>query len=602
MKHIDRHVPDRFEIQEVLIDHEAEVQYRALDRTLQREVILKRPGPAMTTLLRDSGDEERALRESRALARIAHPGVVRLLDVIPTEDGPLMVVEPLPGSTLGQHLSERGRLPAREVRDLGSQVASALGAVHATGAVHRGLSERNIVIRPDGSACLAGFLFAKFPKPAVSLSSIIYRADETENEGGGDSGDAKPSPVLPDHPAPEQIMGQVADARSDIFGLGCVLYHALTGEPAFHDIVGSGWVPPADIRKLAPDVPKELAAVVLKCLARSPLARFQSAHDLERALLDLTLSPGPSRVVLSASAVAVLVALVFGGMLMNRDNRDGSGTRGSNPPIAPEGSQGTRRGAIGPYERHYANSHALVIGIGEAYGESGFGRLPNAERDAIAVADALEALNDGWKVTRLIGDQASRTNILNEFVALERSGRDDRLLIYYAGHGEPHSKTDDVGFLLPADAKSTALDSSRSTWIPFDDVDRIFKQTDAKHILMLMDCCYAGRLGARRGGLTEFDALFLTQRAQHIIASSQTRQQAADGRQGGHSPFAEGVLNSLQLAANGDGLPLYSSSLFSQIMEHMRAAGAPSTPVLSYGPQSEGQFILVPDNASRTRR
>src|SRR6185503_18500345 len=112
---------------------------------------------------------------------------------------------------------------------IGIELCQALEVVHAASIVHRGIAEHAVIQRPDGSVCLTGFVFAKFGGHEITVSSSLdYRASDQKSESGG--------PVaLPRHPAPEQLAGEVAGPRSDLFALGCVLYRCLTGVAAFDD-------------------------------------------------------------------------------------------------------------------------------------------------------------------------------------------------------------------------------------------------------------------------------------------------------------------------------------------------------------------------------
>ncbi len=110
-----------------------------------------------------------------------------------------------------------------------------------------------------------------------------------------------------------------------------------------------------------------------------------------------------------------------------------------------------------------------------------------------------------WKVTVLPGERATREAILREFAQLEAKAQaNDCVFIYYAGHGERLEKerAEDMAWLIPADGGPYVRGERDSCWIPFDEVARIFDSVDAKHILVALDCCYAGRLirGTMRSG------------------------------------------------------------------------------------------------------
>ncbi|MFQ5504346.1 MAG: serine/threonine-protein kinase [Planctomycetota bacterium] len=259
--------PSRFELQEKVSSDDVELVYRATDRTLKREVFVKRLGRAAMEYI--GLDRAKHLREAQALARISHPGVLELYEVLESESGVILVIKPVQGEPLADKLAGEGPLPPDEVRDLALQLCDALTAVHAAGIVHRGLSAANILLRPDGSACLTGFSFAK-PGSGLGLSSIDYRDAAKKSERS-----------IPPHAAPEQIAGLPADARSDLFGLGCVLYECLTGQSV--ECGGEAW-PPADLRERVPDAPRDLTDAIQRCLRRGPVRRFPTAAAFRKAL------------------------------------------------------------------------------------------------------------------------------------------------------------------------------------------------------------------------------------------------------------------------------------------------------------------------------
>ncbi len=198
-------LPDRYQVLEELCRGEAEILLRAKDKLLQREVVICKPragllGPP------DKQDLERSLRQARTLARVNHPGVTRLLDVVETADGPVLAMEPITGETLAERIASGGPLDAAEVLSLAIKVCEALEAVHAVGIVHRGISTGTIALRADGTPCLTGFAFAKFGGDCqnVAATTFLYKPK---------AGEKAAAPVLPPHPAPEQISGQTADAR-----------------------------------------------------------------------------------------------------------------------------------------------------------------------------------------------------------------------------------------------------------------------------------------------------------------------------------------------------------------------------------------------------
>lgn len=583
-------LPDRYEAREVLAASDAEVIYRGVDRTLRREVLLKRPGPALALTLAETGDESRALREARALAQLRHDGIVRLLDVVECKGGPLLVLEPTPGEPLAEALEREGKLSPADVRRLGVRLADALQAVHAGGAVHRGLSSANIILRPDGDPCLAGFLFAKFSRASIGISSISY--------GGGAAAEESPTAaakVLPSHPAPEQIHGQSADARSDIFGLGCVLYRCLTGVDAFPTMLATGWSPPRSPTEIVPEVPKELAAVIMKCISRSPLARFPTAGDAAAAFAAASCERTNRRV--SGAALATAAAAAVAILLMLRPDagplEEPDPGRGESVPLATGlGTAGSPRGLR---RDEYTSSHALLIGIGDAYPANGFARLPNAVTDIDAIRERLLSLDfPDENVTVLRDRDATDEQIRFELGRLSADlGPDDRLFVYYAGHGERHERSGESGWLVPADGVALARDRTRSKWIRFEEIAAISRDTAAKHVLIAMDCCYSGRIATDRSvSERRYQERYLTQVA-HFVLCSGRDEPVTDGATG-HSPFAASFLDAL----GEDGIAMTASELAIRIERDFIALGVDQQVLFSplHG-KGDGEFVFFLDGA-----
>ncbi|MBK7876868.1 MAG: caspase family protein [Planctomycetes bacterium] len=545
-------LPPRFQVLETLDDPCARGAWRARDTLLGREVLLKRP---LVVEGEDTAAErERSMREARALARVRHGSVARLLDVLETEEGPLLVLEPIEGETLSARLERDRVLPPAEACALGIELASALEAVHALGIVHRGVSAANVVLRPAASAggsrlLLTGFTFAKSGPGAGSAmpgTTFVYRRD------GGAASEAR---VEPPHPAPEQLRGEAADARADVFGLGWVLYECLTGRPPFAvELEPKHWRAPRSPSDTNRDVPRALSDAVLRCLAIAPSERFAGAAAVRGALeaaAAATRGPGtPRRFALAGGAAVVLLAGFFGARALLED----PARRSEASPPEDRGSAVAARGAQA-YAPRYAASRALLIGIGDVYAKSGFPPLPNAELDVRALEERLAALGaqgaEPWMIERLLGEQATHDAIIAKLRALAaEAGPDDKLFVYYAGHGEPARGSDKSGFVIPALAPSAQADPNRLAWVRFDEFAHVFEETKAKHVLVAMDCCYGGRLGepepvAMRSSAAVFEEKFLRERAHVVLTSGRANETVSDGTAGAHSPFAKAFLEQL---------------------------------------------------------
>jgi len=596
--------PDRFEVLDTVAHGEGEILVRARDLLLGREVVLRRPAPDLARIWKtDRTVIDAALRSARAMARVQHPGVDRLLEVIATEDGPILVLEPVPGETLSQRVARDGPLPPDDVLRLGRALADALGAIHAQGVVHRGLAASNIVLRPDGSPCIVGFVYAKFDGRCdenIPGSSILYPL--CRNEG---------ATALPPHPAPEQIEGRAADARSDLFALGWVLFESLTGTPPYpRDLDVERWTEPADPRKLVPEAPKALAQAIVRCVKKKPLQRFASASEL-RIALEAVEQPAargavasgparkPSKLRLVPAAVAAAIAAVFaGGAFLRDDPTHAENSRG----LAADTAVSAKPHAA-QYGDSFSSAKALLIGI-QDYSGTGWKSLPNAERDVQALADQLEATKkwEHWEVKTLLGKEATKRAIKDELwkLADETQDPESRVFLFYAGHGDKDQYAEDSGYIVPADAQPKSTDVSRESCILYQDCfDMFFKRTKAKHVLLALDCCYGGGVSELRGtGDSPVDKL-LRRKAHLVFASSMRDEQASDGLKGENSPFAKAFLDALRDPSR---LSVTSSELNARITNVFRDYPH-QTPIMGYRGLNggDGQFVFFTQEPTKAQ-
>jgi serine/threonine protein kinase len=251
--------------------------YRGTDLSLDRVVAVK---VAMDPLLeRDPVYASRFKREARATAALNNPGVATVFDA--GADGPTryIVMEYVEGRDLAAILREERPLEIRRAERIAEQVAGTLAAAHAAGIVHRDIKPGNIMVTPQERVKVLDFGIAR-TTDGVNLTqtaSVLGTA-----------------PYM----APEQAMGQPADARSDIYSLGCVLYEMLTGRPPFmgdlpaavlHQHVRVDPKPPS---QLNPKVPPALDALVMQLLAKSPDDRPQTAAEVRDRLAALDAPTG----------------------------------------------------------------------------------------------------------------------------------------------------------------------------------------------------------------------------------------------------------------------------------------------------------------------
>ena len=281
--------------------------YLARDSELDRSVAVKL---LAENAAGDDGLRERFVREARLAARLSHPNIVGVFDAGEDDGRPYIVMEHVDGETLSDLLARQGRLPPEEARGLALQAARGLAHAHAAGLVHRDIKPQNLLLREDGTLKIADFGIAR----AAEGTALT--------QAGTVLGTAA-------YLAPEQALGEQATPAADVYSLGAVLYELLTGKPPYefdsladladkqrrHAI--------APVRELAPDVPRELEEVVMRCLARNPAYRPASAAELERELGPATAEPPTVRVPsprqpsrrllwLGAAGAAALAGILLG--------------------------------------------------------------------------------------------------------------------------------------------------------------------------------------------------------------------------------------------------------------------------------------------------
>jgi len=255
--------------------------YRARDERLGRDVAVKVLPP---DLVPDESVRKRLRKEAQALSKLNHPNIEILFELGSKDGAEFLVVEYVPGVTLSDRLAQ-GPLPEREIARLGVQLANGLGAAHSQGVVHCDLKPSNLRINPDGRLKILDFGIAKSLR--VTRESSKY--DVTTESTAGDQGVAGTLPYM----APEQLRSEPADARSDLYSAGAVLYEMATGQRAFRDgvaprltdaILHQAAVPP---RAVNASISPELERIILKCLQKEPENRYQSAAELEVDLRQL---------------------------------------------------------------------------------------------------------------------------------------------------------------------------------------------------------------------------------------------------------------------------------------------------------------------------
>jgi len=252
--------------------------YRARDERLGREVAVK------VLPVDSSADRDRLRRfeqEVKAAGALNHPNLVAVFDAGLHEGNPYVVFELLDGTTLRQRLGA-GPLPVRKAVDFADQIASGLAAAHEKGIVHRDLKPENLFVTRDGRVKILDFGLAKL-RP--ELEPAPRRADGATVSAATGAGVILGTVG---YMSPEQVKGEPADPRSDIFSFGVVLYEMLSGRRAFGGDTAAEVMTAIlkdDLPDLGkPEIPPGLESVVRRCLEKRPEERFHSARDIAYAL------------------------------------------------------------------------------------------------------------------------------------------------------------------------------------------------------------------------------------------------------------------------------------------------------------------------------
>ncbi len=285
--------------------------YRAHDPRLERYVAVK---ILPERLARDPQALARFERESKAVAALSHPNILSIYDVGREQGITYAVTELLHGETLRSRL-RRGALPWRQTAEIGAAIADGLSAAHLKGIIHRDVKPENIFLTADGRVKVLDFGLARW-RPATPEKDAT--SAPTETEAGAVMGTVG-------YMSPEQVRGAGAEAPSDIFALGCVLYEMIAGRRAFARETPAQTMTeileqqPPPLAEAGHPVPKELDRIISRCLEKNAAGRSQSARDLSFALKDLTSSPAalplirPARrhkawIAVTAALTALLVA------------------------------------------------------------------------------------------------------------------------------------------------------------------------------------------------------------------------------------------------------------------------------------------------------
>lgn len=303
--------------------------------------VLKRPAAAKVLnprLLRQPKAIARFLREARAAAAVEHDHVVPIWHVGAEDGTPYIVMPLLKGDSLDRLVKRQGALPPSEVVRIGREIAAGLDAAHRRGLVHRDMKPANVWIdEGSGRARVLDFGLARLEDGTDALS-------QTDAIQG-----------TPAYMAPELLDGHTADARSDLFALGAILYECATGQRAFPGATVTAILKavaahdPAPPAALNPNVPADLSALIMKLLAKDPAQRFANAAEVGLALAAPTVTRQPSHATDASiahkpkarkarrrlrllSAVGGLLALILLGLSLRSCSRPTDVAQAPTPP------------------------------------------------------------------------------------------------------------------------------------------------------------------------------------------------------------------------------------------------------------------------------
>jgi serine/threonine-protein kinase len=293
--------------------------YRARDTRLDRDVAVK---ILPEQLALDAEALRRFEREAKAVAALSHPNILSIFD-FGTEAGiSYAVMELLEGETLRARM-QRGAIGWREAAEIGVAIADGLSAAHAKNIIHRDLKPENIFLTNSGRVKILDFGIARVKRPVFPDAETLATSMETTKHGVvmGTIG----------YISPEQVKGKSAEAPSDIFSLGCVLYEMLAGQRPFARATTAEVIAaildaePLPLTQTGKDTPVDLKQMVHRCLKKAPSERYQSARDLgldlKATLTSQTIfSPAivgwPKQIVVRIAAIALAILLAVTAVLI----------------------------------------------------------------------------------------------------------------------------------------------------------------------------------------------------------------------------------------------------------------------------------------------
>src|SRR5512143_288120 len=271
--------------------------WRARDARLNRDVAIK---VLPASFANDADRLRRFEQEARATSVLNHPNILTVYDIGNQDGSPFLVAELLEGEELREQLNA-GALTPRKAIEYATQIASGLAAAHAKGIVHRDLKPENIFVTIDGRVKILDFGLAKLrPQNRILDSGSELQTQKAMTDPGVIMGTVG-------YMSPEQVRGEDADQRSDIFSFGAILYEMISGQRAFRrDTMAETMTAilkedPPELSETNSKINPQLGKIVRRCLEKKPERRFHSAHDLAFALEALSPPSASGAQLLSVS-------------------------------------------------------------------------------------------------------------------------------------------------------------------------------------------------------------------------------------------------------------------------------------------------------------
>lgn len=345
--------------------------YRARDLRLGRLVAIKFVSKQLSG---NPAAEARLDREARLASSLNHPGIVTVFDIGRCEERPYVVMELIEGQSLAAELSE-GPLRLREAINLAVQIGDALAAAHDAGIVHRDLKPQNIMVTPDRRVKILDFGLSKQAVAGADDATVTLKNENLTDDYAvlGTVG----------YMAPEQVLSQPADARSDQFAFGAILYELLSSKRAFRKDTPFQTMAsiledePPPILEARADLPPALVRIVSRCLSKRPEHRYASTRDLARDLRDVSeqlvadtrMQPQGSRPATRKSRWALAASVVASVVMLGTPLWPGNPAPSAQGPLA---QNATRYLAVLPFANvtRDAGDQVFADGLAETLSSS----------------------------------------------------------------------------------------------------------------------------------------------------------------------------------------------------------------------------------------